>query len=249
MVRPFLILFGGLSAWELLIIYFDVPVYVLPRPTVILAATLENWELLYRHAVVTLTEATLGFIVGNLIAFILAISFVYSQTLERALYPVAITLRSIPIVAVTPLLLLWLGNGIEPKVAIAGLSAFFPTLVNSVRGLNSVDSEALELMHTLSASRWQTFTKMRLPASMPYVFSALKMATAGCVLGAIVAEWIGSDKGLGYMVVLTTFQFRIRLLWATILVSSALAILFFALVSFIERMVIWWERSGEALKS
>ena len=240
-IIPALVIVGILVVWEVVELILKVPVYVLPRPSVIGHAIIVNRALLLRHLVPTVEEALLGFLIGNSLAVLLAISFVYSRTLERSLYPVAITLRSIPVVAITPLLLLWLGNGIAPKVAIAALSAFFPTLVNMVQGLTSVETPALELMHTLSANRRQIFTKMRWPAALPYLFSALKIASASSVLGAIVAEWIGSDKGLGYLIVVSTFEFRIELLWANIAIASLLAVLSFALVGAIERRVVWWK--------
>src|SRR5712691_8804287 len=111
----------------------------------------------------------------------------------------AIALRSVPFVALAPVLVIWLGNGLAPKIVIASLVCFFPTLVNMTRGLRSVDPEALELMYSLSANRWQVLWRLRWPSALPFLFSALKISAAGAVLGAVVAEWIGSDLGIGYL--------------------------------------------------
>jgi NitT/TauT family transport system permease protein len=174
------------------------------------------------------------------VAIVLAAAFVHFAPLQRALFPVAIALRTVPLVAITPLLLVWLGNGYAPKVAIAALISFFPTLVNMTRGLAALDQQALDLMRTLSASRWQVLIKVRWPTSLPYLFTSLKIAATSCVLGAIVAEWIGSDRGLGYLVVASTFEFRITRLWATVAVSSAIALAAFLLVVLAERLLVPW---------
>jgi NitT/TauT family transport system permease protein len=194
-----------------------------------------------KHAPITVLEALIGFAIGNGIAITLAIAFVHSLTVERAVYPMAVAMRSIPFVALAPILVIWMGNGLAPKVTIAALVSFFPTLVNMVRGLRSVDKEAFELMHTLSATRWQVLWRLRWPSSTPFLFSALKISAAGTVLGAVVAEWIGSDRGLGYLVVMSTYEFRIPLLWAVIAVTSSLALTLFGLVILSERL---WSYNG-----
>ncbi|MDB5079855.1 MAG: transporter permease [Chloroflexi bacterium] len=238
------VIVGILVVWEVFEIIMAVPTYVLPRPSVIGETMVKNFDLLLRNFGVTALEAGLGFMLGNSVAILIAILFVHSPSMERALFPVAITIRSMPIVALAPLFLLWFGTGITPKVIIAALSAFFPTLVNAVRGFNSVDKSNLEMMYTLAASRWQIFTKLRWPAALPYIFAALKISTAACVIGALVAEWIGSDRGLGYLVVVSTFEFKIELLWATIAVTSLFTTLLFQLVGWIERWAIPWNRNA-----
>ena len=140
-----------------------------------------------------------------------------------------------------PILVLLLGNGYAPKVVIAALISFFPTLVNMVRGLEAVEPSALELMRVLSANRRQVFFKLRLPSSLPFLFSALKIATASCVIGAIVAEWVGADTGLGYLIIVATFEFRTGLLYATTAVGSFLALAFFLAVVALEKAVVRWK--------
>jgi NitT/TauT family transport system permease protein len=223
-----------------------VPLYVLPAPTVIGRELARDWPLLWRHAQPTMIEAFGGFLVGNGVAIALAVAFVHWQAVQRALFPVAIGLRTIPLVAITPLLLVWLGNGYAPKIVIAALISFFPTLVNMTRGLAAMDRQALELMHTFSASRWQVLVKVRWPASLPYLFSALKIAATSCVLGAVVAEWIGSDRGLGYLVVAATFEFKVARLWATVVVTSLIALGAFLAVVLAERLLVPWREDVPA---
>jgi NitT/TauT family transport system permease protein len=235
-----------LGLWEGAVSRFNIPIYLLPSPSVIGRQIARDWPLLWRHLQPTAIEAAGGFAIGNLIAILLAAAFVHSAPIERALFPVAITLRTIPLVAITPLLVVWLGNGYAPKIAIAALISFFPTLVNMVRGLGALDRQALDLLRTFSATPWQIFTKVRLPSSLPYLFSSLKISSTSCVLGAVVAEWIGSDKGLGYLVVASTFEFRIARLWATITVSTALALAGFLLVVLVERLAVPWREEAPA---
>ena len=229
-----------LGVWELIVRLRNVPLYILPPPSAIWTQLQRDWPLLLRHLQPTAIEAVGGFLIGNLVAVILATAFVHSPPLERSLFPVAIALRTVPLVAITPLLVVWLGNGYAPKIAIAALISFFPTLVNMVRGLSALDRQALDLLHTYSATWWQVFTKVRLPASLPFLFASLKISATSSVLGAVVAEWIGSDRGLGYLVVAATFEFRIARLWATIAISSALALFGFLLVVLAERLLIPW---------
>lgn len=233
-------LVGVFLVWEVAVAALAVPLYVLPPPSTIGRQVALDWPLLLRHAQPTAIEAFGGFALGNGAAILLATAFVHSATIQRALFPLAIGLRTIPLVAITPLLVVWLGNGYAPKVVIAALISFFPTLVNMTRGLSAMDRQALELMHTMNASPWQVFVKVRWPSSLPYLFSALKIAATSCVLGAVVAEWIGSDRGLGYLVVAATFEFKVARLWATITVTSLLAMLAFLLVVAAERLLVPW---------
>jgi NitT/TauT family transport system permease protein len=233
-----------LGLWEWAVAHFRVPLYLLPAPSAIWAQTLVDRALLWRHLQPTMIEAFGGFLLGNGVAILLAAAFVYAPAVQRALFPLAIGLRTVPLVAITPLLLVWLGNGYAPKVVIAALISFFPTLVNMTRGLATLDQQALDLLHTLSASRWQVFVKVRWPASLPYLFSALKIAATSCVLGAVIAEWIGSDKGLGYLVVASTFEFKIARLWSTIFVTSGLALAGFLAVVLAERVLVPWREDA-----
>ncbi len=221
---------------------FAIPPYVIPTPLSVGQTLVKERARLFDNAIPTILESLGGFALGNLVAIGTAIAFIHSQMLERALYPVAVAIRTLPIVAIAPILVLMLGNGYAPKIAIAALITFFPTLVNMVEGLESADPQAMELMHVLSASRSESFRYVRWPSSLPYLFSAMRIASTSSVLGALVAEWIGTNKGLGYLIVLTTYDFRTALLYSAMVVTSAIALAFFFLVSMLESLLIRWER-------
>jgi NitT/TauT family transport system permease protein len=238
---PALSVFIGLIvAWQLIDTLFDVPAYILPSPAEILREMREEYASLMRHLGWTMLEAVLGFLLGSALAFLAAVLFVHVRTLERSLYPWAIVLQTVPIVAIAPLLTIWLGFGVAPKMTIAAIVCFFPMLVNSIRGLRSVSPQALELMRILSASGWDVFSRLRLPSSLPYVFSGLKVASTLSVIGAIVAEFTGADRGIGYVVQSASYRLDTRLLFAGITFSSLAGILFFAFISTLEKMLLRW---------
>src|SRR5690606_24121334 len=188
---------GTILLWHLIVWGFSVPTYMAPSPGDVLNAFRTEGGLLLRNFWPTLGEALAGFAAGNLTAILLAIWFVHNRTAERAFFPIAVFMHTIPIIAVAPILVLIFGNGVTPKVIIAAMICFFPTLVNMVRGLKAVHPATLDLMRVLSASRSEIFWKVRLQSSLPFLFAALKIASTTCVIGAIVAEWIGSSFGLG----------------------------------------------------
>jgi NitT/TauT family transport system permease protein len=242
LLLPVIVLVGLVIVWDLAIRVFAVPPYMVPTPASVGQALVKERGRLLDNAIPTIVESLGGFALGNLVAIVAALAFVHSKVLERALYPVAVAVRTLPIVAIAPILVLLLGNGYAPKVAIAALITFFPTLVNMVEGLESADVQAMELMHVLSASKTEIVRYVRWPSSLPYLFSAMRIASTSSVLGALVAEWIGTNKGLGYLIVLTTYDFRTALLYAAMVVTSALALLFFFLVSILESLLVRWER-------
>lgn len=239
---PLVVIAMFVAVWDVAIRVLAIPPYVIPTPAAVGEALVKERARLVDNAIPTILESLGGFALGNLVAIASAVSFVQYKTLERALYPVAVAVRTLPIVAIAPILVLMLGNGYAPKIAIAALITFFPTLVNMVEGLESADPQAMELMHVLSASRSEVFRYVRWPSSLPYLFSAMRIASTSSVLGALVAEWIGTNKGLGYLIVLTTYDFRTALLYAAMVVTSAVALAFFFLVSILESLLVRWER-------
>ncbi len=242
LVIPLVAVVTVVVLWDVVVRVLELPAFVIPRPAAVGAALVRERARLVENAIPTIFESLGGFALGNSLAILTAIAFVYNRTLQRSLYPVAVAVRTLPIVAISPILVLMLGNGYAPKVAIAALITYFPTLVNMVEGLESADPQAMELMHVLSATRTEGFRYVRWPSSLPYLFSALRIASTSCVLGAIVAEWIGTNKGLGYLIVLTTYDFRTALLYASMVVASALALSLFFLVSILEWAVVRWKQ-------
>jgi NitT/TauT family transport system permease protein len=229
-----------LAAWQGVVVAFHVPPYLAPSPLMVLRALRTESHTLLVNTWPTFIETIGGFVVGNLVAIVAAVGFVHNRIFRQSVYPLAVTVRTLPIVAISPILVLLLGNGYAPKIAIAALITFFPTLVNMADGLTAVDPQALELMHVLSASRWEVFRYLRWPTSLPYLFSALRIASTASLLGAIIGEWIGSNSGLGYLIVAATYDYRTPLLYATMTVASALALAMFGAISILERYAVPW---------
>ncbi len=240
---PVIIFIAILSLWETIVLLFDVPDYLLPAPHEVFWKGVELKTSLFIDTLITLFEAVLGFILGCGIGILIAIGFAHSRTLELSLYPYAIALKTIPIIAIAPLLILWLGNGIAAKIVISALICFFPAIVNTVRGLKSVDENALDLFKSLSATRWQIFKMLRFPNSLPYIFSALKISTTFSIIGAIVGEFAGADKGLGFFILQSSYWLRTTDMFVAIIIISVVGILFFGLIALIEKAVIKWENS------
>jgi NitT/TauT family transport system permease protein len=232
-----------LALWQAVMVVFKVPRYIAATPLEVVDALRAQPVTLAINAWPTIVETLGGFVVGNVIAVLIAIGFVHNRTFQHTVYPLAVTVRTLPIVAISPILVLLLGSGYAPKIAIAALITFFPTLVNMVDGLNAVDTQAQELMHVLSATKWEVFRYLRWPTSLPYLFSALRIASTASLLGAIVAEWIGSNKGLGYLILAATYDYRTPLLYATMAVASALALALFGLISVLENYFVPWRRT------
>ena len=234
-----------IAVWEFLVRVFSVPQYLLPAPSAIAADFASNINSLLFHAGVTLWEAFLGFLLANALGILVAIAFAHSKTLEKGLYPFAIALKTTPIVAMAPLLILWFGNGIASKVAAAALIAFFPAIVNTTRGLKSVDNEALDLFKSLSASKWQIFSKLRFPTALPYIFSALKISTSLAVVGAIVGEFVGANKGIGFVILVSSYHLEIVEMFSAVIAAALTGIIFFLVISFIEKRVVFWTTLDE----
>ena len=239
-VLPAAGLIGLVFVWFALVAVFDVKPFIAPSPQLVLSTMVAKWSILWSNLLPTALEALGGFLVGNLCAILLATLFIHNKAVQEAFFPIAVMINTIPVVAKAPILVLLLGNGMEPKIAIAALICFFPTLVNMTRGLRDVSPEQLELMRILSASQREVFWKLRVQNSLPYLFSALKIAASTAVIGAIVGEWIGSNEGIGALIIQATYSFDSPLLYATIVVGSTFSALFFALISWLERRTIRW---------
>lgn len=219
-------------------------------------------EYFWRHTRTTLYGAAMGFVLGNLLAILMATTFLYVKPLERALMPIALALRSMPLVALTPLLLRMrftiadleavqkspvlnaiFGTDIVMKVVIVIMIVFFPTLLNVARGLTSVPQPALELMHTLRASRWQVYWKLHVPTALPFTFAAFKVASSASVLGAVVAEWLSSSQGLGYVIYRSAGELQTPRMMMAMIISCIMSIAAFAGVGLVQSWAIPWYRS------
>ena len=232
---------GFILFWAALVYGLHVPPFVAPSPLAVVETLVVNLPKLMENLLPTAIEAVSGFVIGNLAAIVLATAFVHQKSLQEAFFPIVVLINTIPVVAKAPILVLLLGNGMEPKIAIAALICFFPTLVNMVRGLESVNPQAMELMRVLSASKTEVFFKLRLQNSLPYLFSALKIAASTAVIGAIVGEWIGSVAGIGALIIQAMYAFDSAMLYATVVVGSTFSVCFFLVISVIERLMVRWQ--------
>ena len=230
-----------LFTWWALVVGLNVKPFIAPSPQLVLQTLWEKRAVLFSNMSVTAIEALGGFLLGNGVAILIATVFVHNKTLNDIFFPVALMLNSIPVVAKAPVLVLLMGNGVEPKIAIAALVCFFPSLVNMVRGLNSPNPQALELMRVLSASKTEVFFKLRLYSSLPYLFSALRISASMAVIGAVVGEWIGATVGIGALIIQATFNFDSALLYSAIVMSAALSGTFFLVVAVLERVIVKWQ--------
>lgn len=228
------------TAWELACRSLGVPAWLLPAPSQILTETWEIRAIIPRHFLATLTAVIGGFSLAVAAGIPIAILVVYSAFLRRLIYPILLMLQSVPKVALAPLLVLWVGYGLQSNIVVAAITAFFPIVINTATGLNSVDSELLELTRSLDSSKLRVFWRVRLPWAMPYVFSAMKVSITLAVIGAIVAEFIGSDRGLGYLILTSSGTMRTSLMFGIIVILSCLGITCFYLVSFAERLLCPW---------
>ena len=245
-----LIVAAILGAWEGYTRISNVQEWLLPAPSVIATTIGDDAGLLSRHTWVTLEEVLIGFGLALAGGMLLASALVLSRTVERAIYPFVIASPTIPWLVVAPVLLIWFGHGLLPKVLVVALIAFFPIVVSMIDGLRSVDPDEVSLLRTLGAGRWQIFLKVQLPSSMPFLFSGTKIAIAVSVIGAVVGEWVGSSEGLGYLMIRSKAQFLTERVFAAIVILSAMGVGLFILVGFIERLATpWWhnERRQRAL--
>ncbi|HAM55031.1 MAG TPA: ABC transporter permease [Candidatus Rokubacteria bacterium] len=243
-LRPVLlptgVLLGTLVVWEIAWRIFNVPRFVVPLPSGILAETWAWRGYLLTHSWVTLYETLAGFALSIAVGTPLAVMLVYSPVLRSALYPLLVVTQAVPKVAIAPVLLLLLGAGEVSKVVIAFLVAFFPIVVNTATGLAATPPELLDLSRSYRASRLKTFIKVRFPMALPFFFSGLKVAVTLSVIGAVVGEFVGSDKGLGYVIVSATSYWKSNLAFAAMLLLSVMAVGLFGLVELVERLVCPW---------
>jgi len=236
---------GAVVAWELASRVLRIPRFIMPAPSEI---AVEAWEWRYRfigHSWVTLYETLGGFALSIAVGVPLAVIIVHSPLLRRIIYPMILMLQSVPKVAIAPILLLWVGYGLKSGIVVAATVAFFPIVISTAAGLQSVDRDLLELTRSLDAGSLKVFAKVRIPWAMPHIFSGLKVAITLAVIGAIVAEFIGADTGLGYLILTNSGAMKTSAVFFVLLILSLLGIALFYMVEAIERAVCPWYLNDE----
>jgi putative hydroxymethylpyrimidine transport system permease protein len=239
-IAALLLTWEAAAQWDLLADLLSIEDFLIPAPSEIATVLWEERALLAEDAWVTIQEVLLGFGLALVAGLALAIVIHLSETARRALYPLLVASQTVPIVVIAPILVVWFGFGIVPKLLIVALICFFPIAVNAYDGLRSVDPELLKMMRTLGASRLQSLRRAELPWALPFAFSGAKIAIAVAVIGAVFGEWAGSDSGLGHLILVSSSELSTALTFAAVVVLSAIAISLFALLSLIERRVVNW---------
>lgn len=232
-----------LVAWELLPPLLGVPTFVLPRPTEIAGTLIDQSARLIPNTAVTGVESLGGIFLSIAIGVPLAMLIAYVPGFERSIYPILVSTQAIPKVAVAPLFTIWFGFGLESKLLVAFLVAFFPVLIDTAVGLKSVNPDYVNLVRSMGASEWQILRRIRVPSALPHFFAGLKVAVTLAVIGALVGEFMGADKGLGYLLLIANGYADTKLLFAVITILAMLGIVFFYAVVWIEKLAIPWHVS------
>ncbi len=232
-----------LAIWQAGVMFSKVPAYLLPAPTEIARTFIDEFPKLLWHGWVTTHEMLLGYLLAVGIAIPLAIAITSSERFDRFVMPTMLFFQVVPKVAVAPLFLVWFGLGVLPKVLVAFLISFFPIVIDTAVGLRSMSSEMLDLARSMGASRIQVFTQFRLPTSLPYLFSGLKVAATLAIAGAVVGEFVGAEKGLGYLLLVTNSNMETALMFATLVGLTFIGLVFFYSVEFLESLLIPWHVS------
>ena len=231
-----------LAVWEALVRWFALPAWLLPAPSQIVLTFVDQLAVLRGHVGATLVETALGMVLSLLVGFGLAFAIDAAPLVRRALYPLLVASQTVPIVAIAPLLVIGLGFGLLPKVLVVALVTFFPIVVNTVDGLQSADRDAVRLFQAMNANRWQTLRLLRIPAALPAICTGLKLAVTYSVIGAVFAEWIGANAGLGVYIARSLRAFRTDQVFVAAFVTALLSIVLFLLTAALERKLTPWNR-------
>ncbi len=237
---PLILLALFVVVWQCATWLWRIEAYLLPSPSRVVAAGIEAAPLLSQHIQQTLRETLAGFGLALACGLLLAVVIDLSSFLRRALYPLLVVTQTVPIMTIAPLLVIWLGYTIWPKIIVVALVCFFPIVVTAADGLRSADPDLLGLLQAMGATRSQIFLKARVPGALPAVFSGIKVAVTYSVIGAIIGEWVGASRGLGVFMLRASNSFRTDWVFAAIAISSLLSILLFLLVAVVERLALPW---------
>jgi ABC-type nitrate/sulfonate/bicarbonate transport system permease component len=239
---PLLVLAALIGLWQALVSSgaLHIERILVASPAEVASSIWENRSLLAENAWVTLQEIVLGFLVGLLAGLVFAVPLRLSETLRRAVYPLAVGGQAVPIMVIAPLLVVWFGYGIVPKLGIVALICFFPVAVNAADGLRSVDPEATKMMRTLDASRLQILWRVEAPTSLPFVFSGVRIAAALAPIGAVFGEWAGAQSGLGHLILEDNGNLETARIFASTVLLAVFGVALFGLVALAERRVVTW---------
>jgi NitT/TauT family transport system permease protein len=243
---PLLLIVLLIALWQVLTRAFDIPKFLLPAPTDIARLMIDEWPLIQMHSLATIASIVSGYVTAVLFALAISALMIRFPLVERLIMPIFVGLQSVPKIAIAPLILVWVGAGIGSKIAVVASIAFFPIVINTMVGFKEVDRGLADVFRSVDASERQMFFRLRLPYAMPYIFAGLRIATTLAVLGAIVAEWLAASNGLGYLVLSGSFNFNTARSFAAIIALAVIGTVFFALMSWVERMISWKREGSDA---
>ncbi len=246
--EPVIFFLALLALWEILVLVVRVPAFILPPPRDLYTAFMAKYFILGHHALVTFIEAVGGFALSFVLGVAFAVGVVYSRHLQNTIYPLIVILYAMPKSAFAPLMVIWIGYGLVSKMAIAFLVAFFPIVVNTVVGLKEVEPELLELARINRGSDWDVFQKIRLPNSLPYMFAGIKVALVLSVTGAIVAEFVAANEGLGYLVLQANYSLDTAFALVILLILALLSLALLMGVEVLQRKIIPWSAEVRQLE-
>ncbi len=235
-----------LAIWQVGVTVFEVPKYFLPSPTDIFQVFVKEIAKLLTHGWITTYEMLAGYFLAVAVGVPLAIAMTSSRRFDEFVTPTMLFFQVVPKIAVAPLFIVWFGVGITPKILVAFLISFFPIVIDTAVGLRSIAPEMIDLARSMGATQWQIFSQFRLPTSLPYLFSGLKVAATLAVAGAVVGEFVGADKGLGYLLLVTNSNMQTALMFATIVALTIIGLVFFYLIEFLESLLIPWHVTQRA---
>jgi ABC-type nitrate/sulfonate/bicarbonate transport system permease component len=246
--RPLLVLLLLFILWEIMVDLFHVPKWLLPSPTDIFQEATLNGTVLTIHLMSTLKLTLSGFFIGTAVGLITAIILYLIPYLKEALYPLLILSQNIPTIVLAPLLVIWFGFGILPKIIVITLVCFFPVTVAALDGFKQTPSELRHYLAMAGANKWQLFSKLEFPYALPSIFSGIKISATYSVLGAVISEWLGAKEGIGVYMTLASSSFRTDRVFVAIFIIMILSLLLFALIQGLEKILVRWQKQGENFK-
>ncbi len=237
---PGILLVLMLVAWEVLVVVLNVKAFILPRPSQVVVDLVRNWDVYQPNFIFTLQNVLLGFALAFVVAMLLGFIVAHSTIAKRSIYPILVASQTVPVIAVAPLFIIWFGYGILPKVITTALICFFPLTVTTIAGYMSVDPDQKTLFTAYRASRWNTFSKLSFPAALPHIMSGLKVSVTLSVIGGVIGEWIGSEAGLGFLIIQASSQIQTVRVFGAITILSIMGIALFVVASLVERWITPW---------
>lgn len=239
-IRGFIICIGLIVLWQLMVFSLRLPVYILPGPKQVWVALLDNWQIILSQTKITLIEALLGLLCGAVLGMSTAISMALFKPLRHWLLPVLLISQALPTFAIAPLLVIWLGYGMASKVVVTMLMLFFPVTSNFYDGLKKTPKHWLDMAKVMGASRWRRLWQIKIPAALPHLASGLRIAAVFAPMGAVIGEWVGASRGLGFLMLNANARLEIALMFACLFMIILMALLLYFVVDFVLKKLLYW---------